>query len=102
MRISQGCAHNKESDLKTYWHFDTVHVHISLRCLVEGKTREFAFKAKLTLRDMVLCNCLRLLQGLSSFLIMDKVNWGMVIGGNVRFNNTLTIHKELCLVKLVK
>ena len=88
--------------MKTYWHFDTVHVHISLRCLVEGKTQEFTFEAKLMLRDMALCNCLCLLQGLSTFLIMDKANGGMVIGGNVRFNNTLIVHKELCLVKLVK
>ena len=102
MRISQGCAHNTESDLKTYLHFDTVHVHISLCCLVEGKTRGFTFEAKLMLRDMALCNCLSLLQGLSSFLITDKANGGMVIGGNVRFNNTLIIHKELCLVKLIK
>ena len=69
---------------------------------MEGKTREFAFKAKLTLRDMVLCNCLRLLQGLSSFLIVDKANGGIVIRGNVRLNNTLIVHKELCLFNLVK
>jgi hypothetical protein len=102
MRISQGSAHNEESDLKTYWHIDTVHVHISSRRFVEGKTREFAFEAKLPLRYMALCNRLRLLQGFNSFLIVVKANVGIVIGGNVRFNNALIVHKKLCLVKLVK
>ena len=100
MRISQGSAHNEESDLKTYWHINTVHVHILSCHFVEGRTWEFSFETKLLLRYMALCNHLCLLLGLNSFLIMVKVR--IVIGGNVRFNNALISHKKLCLVNLVK
>lgn len=104
MRISQGSAHNKESGLKTYWHIDTVHVHVALRRLVEGVTRDLAFRAKLMLRGITLCNRLRLLQGLGSFLFSVKANGRTFVRDNMRFDVTITliVHEKMRLGELVK
>ena len=104
MRISQGSAHNKESGLKTYWHIDTVHVHVALRRLVEGVTRDLAFRAKLMLRGITLCNRLCLLQGLGSFLFSVKANGETFVRDNMRFDVTITliVREKMRLGELVK
>ena len=68
-------------------------------------TQEVAVRARVMLRAIALCNCLCLLQGLSSFLFMVEVNGGMFAGDDMRFVVTVTlliIHKKLHLVELVK
>ena len=68
-------------------------------------TREVAVRARVTLRAMALCNRLRPLQGLSSFLFVVEVNGGTFVGDDMRFVVTVTlliVHEKLHLVELVK